>query len=80
MPIPQPSFKSRSPTLLLPSCIHNQSPPTLSAASLSQRDRIRKQFEANAGLTDLGVVDKVITDGKAVFREGRGDGWAWGAK
>jgi hypothetical protein len=34
-----------------------------------QRDRIRKQFEANAGLTDLGVVEKTITDGRR--REGR---------
>lgn len=33
-------------------------------SSLEQRDRIRRQFEANASLSDVGVIEKTISDGE----------------
>jgi NADH dehydrogenase (ubiquinone) 1 beta subcomplex subunit 9 len=35
----------------------------------AERDRIRGQFEANAHLRDLGVVEKAIADGEAKLAE-----------
>jgi NADH dehydrogenase (ubiquinone) 1 beta subcomplex subunit 9 len=35
----------------------------------TERDRIRKEFEANLHLKDLGVVEKCIADGEAKLAE-----------
>ena len=35
----------------------------------TERDRIRKEFEANLHLKDLGVVEKCIADGEAKLEE-----------